>query len=403
MPGIDLIRFYTPSYYLDLKSLARARQVDPAKFYLGLGQEQMAVPPPDEDVVTMGANAARGCLEETEPEGIDMLIFATESGIDQAKAGAIYIHRLLDLPSQCQAFEIKQACYASTAALQLALDHVAQRPERRVLIVASDIARYGLGSAGEPTQGAGAAAILVSAAPRLFEVEPAWGSYTEDVMDFWRPNYRDEALVDGKFSLRMYLAALAEAWAAYRRAGGHELGEFKHFCYHQPFAKMALKAQRHLEQAADRPAARKSRVQLESGLRYNRRLGNTYTASLYISLLSLLEQTPADLAGERVGLFSYGSGCTGALFGGTVRPGYRRVLAQETHEKMLGERLELDIKAYEDFYESRLPGDGRDCRLPRHKTGAFRLAGIKAHQRLYEKCAAQLATVSHPRKLNNAV
>ena len=37
--GIDLISFYTPHYYLDLKTLAGERGVDPNKFYTGIGQE----------------------------------------------------------------------------------------------------------------------------------------------------------------------------------------------------------------------------------------------------------------------------------------------------------------------------------------------------------------------------
>jgi hypothetical protein len=49
---------YTPQYFLDLKTLAEARGIDPDKFYTGIGQEKMGVPPPDEDIVTMGASAA---------------------------------------------------------------------------------------------------------------------------------------------------------------------------------------------------------------------------------------------------------------------------------------------------------------------------------------------------------
>ena len=51
--GIDQISFYTSQYFLDLKTLAEARGVDPEKFYSGIGQEKMGIPPPDEDVVTI--------------------------------------------------------------------------------------------------------------------------------------------------------------------------------------------------------------------------------------------------------------------------------------------------------------------------------------------------------------
>ena len=43
--GIDKINFYVPPYYVDMTELALARNVDPNKFLLGIGQEQMAVNP----------------------------------------------------------------------------------------------------------------------------------------------------------------------------------------------------------------------------------------------------------------------------------------------------------------------------------------------------------------------
>ena len=51
--GIDQLHLYSSHYYVDLKTLATERGVDVDKFYRGIGQEQMAVPAPDEDVVTL--------------------------------------------------------------------------------------------------------------------------------------------------------------------------------------------------------------------------------------------------------------------------------------------------------------------------------------------------------------
>ena len=89
--GIDLISFYTPQYFLDLKTLAEARGVDPNKFYTGIGQEKMGLPPPDEDIVTMAASAAEPILEKTRRDDVELLLFATESGVDQSKAAAMFL------------------------------------------------------------------------------------------------------------------------------------------------------------------------------------------------------------------------------------------------------------------------------------------------------------------------
>src|SRR5258708_3764938 len=134
--GIDAIGFYSSQYYLDLKTLAKQRGVDADKYYIGLGQHKMAVAPPDEDIVTMAANAASRVLAHTRIEDIDHLLFATESGLDFSKASGIYVHHLLGLAPRCRVIELKQACYSATAAIQLALPMLRENPEKKILVIA---------------------------------------------------------------------------------------------------------------------------------------------------------------------------------------------------------------------------------------------------------------------------
>lgn len=273
--GIESLSMYVPRYGLDLRILAEARNVDYAKYHQGIGQEFMSVPSPDEDVVTMGANAACQAMEGVNPESIRTVIFATESGIDQSKAAAIYVHKLLNLPENCRTVEMKQACCSSSSALHFALATVAMKPKEKVLIIASDIARYGLGSAGEPTQGAGAVAMVISATPRIIEIGLDVGYFTEDVMDFWRPNYKDEALVDGKYSIKVYLNALEHCWKHYQQDTGARLEDFDHFCYHLPFSRMGIKAHMHLSRHEGLKLTHSDlERQVEPSLRYNRITGN---------------------------------------------------------------------------------------------------------------------------------
>lgn len=392
--GIESIGLYVPRYFVSLDDLAHARGVDPMKFSVGIGQEQMAVPPPDEDVVTMGASAAHEALRDVDTSRIDTLIFATESGVDQSKAAAIYVHHLLQLPRRCKSFEVKQACCGSTAALQMAMAMVAQKPDRKVLIVAADVARYGLGTAGEPTQGAGALALVISAQPRIMKLESEWGSYTEDVMDFWRPNYLDEAVVDGKYSIKIYLKALSESWAQYTEESGLAFADHHRFCYHLPFTRMAEKAHRQLVKLTDQPEVHPEHY--EDALHYNRVIGNSYTASLYIGLTSLLETTESDLTGQRIGLFSYGSGCMAAYFSGIVLPGYREALRPDRIAAQFQSRHRLSIEQYEEYYTHELPRDGSRYVTTAHDTGQFRLAGVEGHKRLYERAESLTVRAREP-------
>ncbi|WP_268870350.1 hypothetical protein [Companilactobacillus nodensis] len=56
--GIDRLGFYTPKKYIDIVELAEARDVDPNKFTIGIGQSKQAVPDVYQDAVTMAAEAA---------------------------------------------------------------------------------------------------------------------------------------------------------------------------------------------------------------------------------------------------------------------------------------------------------------------------------------------------------
>ena len=196
--GIDLLSFYAPTEYLDLADLADARGVAPEKYEIGLDQRLMSVPAADEDAVTMAAAAALPLLEQTDPSRIGALLVGTESAVDHSKATAAFVHRLLGLPATCMIYDVRQACAAGTIGLRQAAAMVALEPEMTALVIATDIAHYAAHSPGEPTQGAGACALLVSANPRVCRVEPTWGVHAEETSDFWRPISRDTPVVNGK-------------------------------------------------------------------------------------------------------------------------------------------------------------------------------------------------------------
>ena len=388
--GIDAISCYTPRYALALADLAQARGVAPAKYLTGIGQERFSVTPPSEDAVTMAANAAAPLLGECDPRRLAAIIVGTESGVDASKASAVFVHHLLSLPASCPAFEVKQACYGATAALQMALPMIAAQPDKAVLLIASDVARYEIGSAGEPTQGAGAVAMLIRARPRLLAIEAPWGCHVEDVMDFWRPPYLESALVDGKLSIRVYLETLEAAFARYQANGGSAFAALDRCCYHLPFARMAEKAHRHLS-AAHQILAEPARY-LDS-LTYARQVGNAYTASLYLALASLLETAPEPLTGARIGCFSYGSGAVGAFFSARVVAGYQAHLRVAAHQALLADRTLLSVAEYETMWQQRLPTDGSQLLLPPDRTGPFRLAGVSGHRRMYEAAPPPEATL----------
>jgi hydroxymethylglutaryl-CoA synthase len=384
--GIDTLSFYTSQYALDLAQLAEVRGVDPEKFFVGLGQRYMAVPSPDEDIVTMAANAALGALRDVDVSSIEMLLFATESGIDQSKAAGIYVHDLLDLPERCRVIELKQACYSATVALQLAIPFIRQHPTKKVLLIASDIARYGLQTSGESSQGCGAIAMVLSANPRIIAFDTEYGVVTENVMDFWRPNYSDAAFVEGKYSSKLYLNMLEKSWQQYHDLSKRTFSDHAYYCYHIPVPRLVEKAHQHLAKVCGQEKLSDDVMQQHIGnsLEYSRNIGNCYTASLYVGLASLLDLTEEDLSSKRLGFYSYGSGCVAEYFSGVVQPGYREQLNTAQHQAMLTQRKALSYPEYEAFYSFKYPEDGSHCQIPDYHSGQFRLAAIKEHKRIYE-------------------
>lgn len=382
--GIDLIHFTTSDYYLGLDTFAKQKGLDYNKYKIGIGQEKMSIAPPDEDIVTLAAKACDPILQQIQTDKITAVLFATETGIDQSKSAGVFLHGLLQLPKRCRVIEFKHACYAGAAALQMAKTMVQANPTEQILVIAADIAKYDLDSSGEATQGCGAVAMLIKQNPRILTLEAGSGYYTDDVMDFWRPNYRSTALVDGKYSTKVYLNSLKHAWQHFTETTGKNFQSIDYFCYHIPFTKMAEKAHKALiKQAGVTLSQQDFQQQTQPGQIYNRIVGNSYSASVFIGFCSLLDHAPEKLDHKRIGFFSYGSGCVAEFFTGKIQPGYQAHLMTQSHQQQLNQRTALSYTQYLEFHQQMNDSEA-DITYPVYNRGAYRLAAIQNHKRRYQ-------------------
>lgn len=381
--GIDKMAFATTDEYIDLRELARKRGDEPDKYTIGIGQDRQAVVPASQDIVTLGAAAAEKLLTDDDKKHLSTVIVATESGIDNSKASAIYVKHFLGLDDFVRTVELKEACYSATAGIQFAKGLVAMDPQSAVLVIAADIARYGLETPGEVTQGAGAVAMLITANPHVLALEDTAVSYTKDVMDFWRPLYATEAHVDGKYSTNVYIEFFLQCWQRYRQLTGRQLDDFAALAFHLPFTKMGKKALEGLLQDDHSPIAEKMREQLTASQKYCREVGNLYTGSLYLGLMSLLQNGQVK-AGDRIGLFSYGSGAEGEFYSGILQDGFEKYLSNVKAD--LADRHQVSIEEYEQQFNSQLGMNPDDVELDWEKDPApFVLKGQKDYKRVYGK------------------
>ncbi|MFC4760583.1 hydroxymethylglutaryl-CoA synthase [Fructobacillus durionis] len=382
--GIEQMAFYTPGLSLDMIDLANARGEEPDKYTIGIGQSTQSIVPNYEDVVTMGVNAARTFIDKVDVEAIDMLLFATESGVDNSKSGSIFAKNFLGLKEGIRAIEMKQACYAGTFALMQAKDFVTLHPKKKVLVIASDIARYGLKTPGEVTQGAGAVAMLISAEPKVAVINDDTVYMVRDEPDFWRPIDSDIALVDGHQSTDVYKEMFLDLWGRYKAEKGVELGDLAGWGFHMPYTKMGKKALEQILPEVDNDQAELLRERLCDAQFYNRHVGNLYTGSLYLSFISLLDQSKQLKAGDRIGMFSFGSGAEAELFSLTLVDGYQEVIAANKVQEMLDDRKRLSMAEYEQAFQSQLFDSSQDVASDApEKTGLCQFTGWQERYRQY--------------------
>ncbi len=408
--GIHALGLAVPRRYIDMEALARARGVEPAKYLEGLGAHPMSVAEPGEDTVALAALAARRALTASgiDPARLGLLIVGTETGVDHSKPVSSFVHGLLGLPQAMRVYDTQHACYGGTAGVMAATEWIASGAAggRAALVVCSDIARYGLRTPGEPTQGAGAIAMVISTDPALLALDVGVsGAASSHVHDFWRPLGLRDAQVDGHYSVQCYLDAVSTAYRGWRgraidrgliEGGGLASERLARICYHVPFCRMARKA--HLQvrrcdledtrapwevatEEVAGPAA--YRAQVEPSLGLCAQIGNIYTGSLYLGLAGLLHAEASQLAGQRIGLFSYGSGCTSEFFSGVVADRAAAQIAAAHITEVLAARERISIADYERIMV--LPPTAPLVPWPSQRADGdgFRFVGVSNHQRQY--------------------
>jgi polyketide biosynthesis 3-hydroxy-3-methylglutaryl-CoA synthase-like enzyme PksG len=295
-----------------------------------------------------------------------MVITCTESAFDFGKSMSTYCHDLLSLNRNCRLFELKNACYSGAAGIQMAVNFILSQtsPGAKVLVIATDISRFMMEEGGdaltadwsfaEPSGGAGAVAMLISEKPYVFRIDVgANGYYGYEVMDTCRPSPDSEA-GDSDLSLLSYLDCCENAFLEYqKRVEGADFAEsFGYLTYHCPFGGMVKGAHRNMMRKMVKATPQDIEGDFQSritpGLVYCQRVGNIMGATASLSLLSTIDngrfETP-----QRVGVFSYGSGCCSEFFSGIVtKEGQDRVRSLGINDQ-LDKRYELSMEEYDDL------------------------------------------------------
>ena len=438
--GIDAVEIWTGKLKLDLPgTFAPEKGDDPEKYTKGLGLNNSSFPDVYEDIVTMGANAAKALMDRTGlvPDDIGRIDVATESAFDNSKPVSTYVAGCLESVydgdfHHANKGERKFACLSGTQCVDDAYNWVraGRNRGRAALVIATDTALYERGDPGEATQGAGAVAMLIDEEPDIVALSTEQGYGSADETDFLKPNQQFPS-VDGKRSIQVYLARLREALEDYESvAGDTHPDTFAYFPFHTPYPGMVRKAAllgyRHITRdteveealAADvgmqpREADFGSWEAYEDAIRtymddlkrtdryrewYERaidptiaiseRVGNWYTGSVHLARLSALRAAAdagVDLAGQRLLVGSYGSGAQAEIHAETVQPGWRDAVAPIDVDDQLAARYDLSFEAYELVHDVHNHGKEVDVEAFTQPDGEFVFTGWgRMGERRYE-------------------
>lgn len=263
-PGISGMALYVPPYRVDLQQWCEWTGGDWRKIrqVVGSGFRLLG---PRQSVYTMAANALLRLIRNyaVDPTRIRYLALGTESSTDNS-AGAIIVKGMVDdalrtlgLPTiarSCEVPEFKHACLGGIYALKGAVRFLSTDGKGDLaVVICSDKALYELGSSGEPTQGAGAVAILLESAPGLATIDlRASGTASEyRGIDFRKPltgrlnghaYSLDIPVYNGRYSTNCYVDEVRRALEdLYIRRGldpAAYLRTVEAVFMHRPYARM---------------------------------------------------------------------------------------------------------------------------------------------------------------------
>ncbi|MBD3185529.1 hypothetical protein GF325_01775 [Candidatus Bathyarchaeota archaeon] len=408
--GIDAVGFYAPKNRLNLKDLAIKRGIDPDKFKYGLLSEEIAVPGYGEDAISMAIMASKNLFlrSRLDPQDIEAIFVGSESMPYAVKSISSILSVFLNVNENALTGDTFHACAGATLGLLNAVGLINSGIIEKALVIGTDISKYPLGSPGEPTQGAGAVAMVISKHPRIARISSKFGKVSGHVNDFFRTLYSENAEVFGHYSTAAYLNYILKAYDDFKS----QVGPFNadYYVFHAPFGKMPVKSFQKImferwinnplkrreiqEKFKDRTFTSDEREFILEGreelhiktiellkkkgfnedeiLRLNYfykdwmarkllpcldvplRFGNMYSASLWAQIVHLVENRVSEL--DKIYFSSYGSGATAISGMLQMQKGFKKLVEQgPSVMDFIKRKARIPIEYYEMYRRNLLP------------------------------------------------
>ena len=445
--GILGLEIIFPSQFVDQTELETFDGVSAGKYTIGLGQKRMGFCSDREDINSLCLTVVHNLLDRYKVpySKIGRLEVGTETIVDKSKSVKSVLMQLFEPKgvTDLEGIDTTNACYGGTAALFNAINWIESSSwdGRLALVVCGDIAVYAQGSA-RPTGGAGAVAMLIGPdAPLVFD-RGLRATFMKHAYDFYKPDLSSEyPTVDGKLSIQCYLSALDNCYQLYRKKYSKVnpdhpqlgLNVFDSIIFHTPYCKLVQKSLARIglndfvltekeklstiypdlekfqdvkleDTYFDRDVEKAFMTQFnptfdsktKKSLLLASQVGNMYTPSVYSGLVSLLVTSESeDLAGKKIGVFSYGSGLASSMYSISVTADLAKLKSFKANLDYVKPLLDSRIKvAPEEFTKLMEIREKNNHAAPYEPTGSvdvlfpgtYYLKNVDSmHRRTYER------------------
>jgi hydroxymethylglutaryl-CoA synthase len=187
--------------------------------------------------------------------------------------------------------------------------------------------------------------------------------------------FTDEPVFDGQYSNQCYQDRIREAYEHYKDQTGIEkpYKDWRYLIFHLPYAFHGKRVFTELYSLENQlpfgtPEEQKTVAKSEDYLNFiNRKIepsqrassevGNMYTASVFMALLSAMQvsyDNHEDLEGQKIGFLAYGSGSKAKVFAGKVGQSWRNVVEKWNIFENLKNRTSINFETYEKLHRKQL-------------------------------------------------
>ncbi|MCL4447427.1 MAG: hydroxymethylglutaryl-CoA synthase [Candidatus Thermoplasmatota archaeon] len=316
---------YIPRYRIRAEEIAKEWGENPENIKNGLFIYSKSVPGPDEDVLTISAEASKNALKRTDldKKKIGAIYVGSESHPYAVKPTSSILVEALGLPYDIHSADYEFACKAGTAAMQNVMAMVDSGQIENGIAIGADTSQGAPGDALEYSASAGGTAIVIG--KNGIADFNATLSFTTDTPDFWRREGEKYPSHGGRFTGEpAYFKHVLTGAKKMMERMSTKPQDYDYAVLHQPNGKFPTRAAKMLGFKDE---------QVKDGL-LTPYIGNTYSSSMIIGLSAILDKVES---GDRILAVAFGSGAGSDVFDLTVNDrikSFKRQNAQGVMEQV---------------------------------------------------------------------